>query len=690
MAGCANRSDDISSTAQRELSRGTAAALAWRDSSSLSAALSLGYLERQRLGLGGPFRLIAYAHQDPRLDEAARTRLGWALLARVRQGQSFQPDPRVLDRLSGAAGAAHGRIIQQALAAASDPRAGELGLRIGYTIAEREALVREGAARTVAGITALLVDVALARDDAERLLRKRSDALGQVQVWRKERRFKAEQPRLGPLSTELELEATRIAQRTVQQLRTLALQGGAAEPAPAPHAALPMPVLARLDDLHRTLNYPPQTPIALVARRAGLSAGISNEESFMLEYQRTASFRSALPLLALQAAVAMRAYAQEPVWYPGMPGPSARELEELYGLASVTVDADVPRGWRPYYRTMLGSALEDLHRVLPATDLNGLRVRFGAVRGETDVLAMHDPRQRRLLLPLATSAGTLAHELAHDIDWQQALEKYRVHGDYATDRALRSRSDRFSRRVDALRTASLAGGSRNSTHAQRPAEIFARNVDWYVAVALAGQGRRNGYLSSVQDELITGYGTVRAPDVSGRAGDALMAVMNDLAPIYREQRDAFRAQYGSLRAPHSFDLVRALGERTLNGDLQSAFGALAAQRDSAQRALDLLPCGYPLSGAQLRAARGAMVDLMSEARARGIALRHMQREHGRAGGMAMMSRLYGGPYTIPAELRSAVDQLAARIESVKTSPAGEAAGPFALAANPAACGSASR
>ena len=49
-------------------------------------------------------------------------------------------------------------------------------------------------------------------------------------------------------------------------------------------------------------------------------------------------------------------------------------------------------------------------------------------------------------------------------------------------------------------------------HDLRPAEVFARNFDWFVAVSLAREGRVNGYLTAVQDEVLTGYATVSASE----------------------------------------------------------------------------------------------------------------------------------------------------------------------------------
>src|SRR5690242_8406552 len=42
-----------------------------------ATSVALGYLERLRLGLGSPFRLVDFALDDPRLDDSTRTRLAW-------------------------------------------------------------------------------------------------------------------------------------------------------------------------------------------------------------------------------------------------------------------------------------------------------------------------------------------------------------------------------------------------------------------------------------------------------------------------------------------------------------------------------------------------------------------------------------------------------------------------------------
>jgi hypothetical protein len=111
-----------------------------------------------------------------------------------------------------------------------------------------------------------------------------------------------------------------------------------------------------------------------------------------------------------------------------------------------------------------------------------------------------------------------------------------------------------------------AVGQPHDAHATRPAEVFARSLDWFAAVALAQEGRINGYLSSVQDDLLTGYGTVNPPDVTGAAGQALIAILDEVAPVYPETRRWFLQNYGQLRSPTAFDLARRILEAPLTVD----------------------------------------------------------------------------------------------------------------------------
>src|SRR6476646_11293218 len=59
--------------------------------------VGLGYLERLRVGLGSPFRLVDQALRDPRIDSASRSRTARAILGRFNRGDAYVADGSVLD-----------------------------------------------------------------------------------------------------------------------------------------------------------------------------------------------------------------------------------------------------------------------------------------------------------------------------------------------------------------------------------------------------------------------------------------------------------------------------------------------------------------------------------------------------------------------------------------------------------------
>jgi hypothetical protein len=737
---------------RRELEQGRAALSGWLaveragELPADEAVIGLGYLERLRLGMGSPFRLVESALRDPRLSDEMRHRIAWALLARTLSGEAYEIDAAALDRAGHGQvanwpglGRHHLRIIESAIAESRDPRGGELAVRLAYKIAAMEGSVSAQAPRTAARAAALIRDRELARNDVARLLRSaeavQGDPLRAIARWRGERWFAVEAPAMTALPESVEREALELAPKLAQALRMLtprladlgAVRASAADVRPSllePHVA------RRLAYIADSTGMPPQAPLAIAARtyrqeliqqpwlsedereRREAFTGLASEERFVAGFallERPSPFDAAPSLAAMWAAVALRAYAQESIWFPGFSGPTARELEERFGFAYVRFADDVPAEWRPYYRTMLESAVRDMQRVLPALDLRGLGVRFArADRGEA-TLAMHDPRARELVLPPGSSAGTIAHEIAHDLDWQVALRRYRVRGDYATDRASRDATDRLAIRVRNLNNdaATLETGvtDRLHAHATRPAENFARAIDWFVAASLASQGRSNGYLSSVQDEVLTGYGTVRPPDITGRGGDALINILDDVAPIYPETRDWFLKSYGSARALNSFDLIRSIVEVELppESDIRAAvamassyavdpaFAAIAAARGRGFAAIDTWICRAP-GGAynvQLEQARRKLVVESASARARGLALQRARVLGGEPAGRWVARRFFGGPWPaqqLDEEMEALLAELVTGASAIAGVDVRPSAGGFELSSTPGHCG----
>ncbi|HUG40537.1 MAG TPA: hypothetical protein VMM12_08635 [Longimicrobiales bacterium] len=696
-------------------------------------AVAAGYLERQRLGLGSPFRLIEYALMDPRLEPRERERLAWSLLARTLDGDGHQLDARVLSPGGDlTAAAAHLELVEGAVRGSAAPDAGALAVRLAYAMAAAEGNIPTRHPRYVAQAAALIRDRVVARDDAARLLRaagESMDPLALVTVWRVERRFGVERPSMLAAAQDVEREAIDLAPRLAEAVREIASRprrGPVAQAAlPQSGTILPLPAAQLLAWQAESYDAPPQTPVRVAmeahrnsgsvppemvgeAARARFFAAAVNEERLAAEYALL-HHRSTVdlgPRLAvLSAAVGLRGYAQERPWFPGFEGPSTRELESRFGLGSVAFPDEVPAHWRPYYRRMLAGALSDLQRILPSLDVRGLNVRFEARPGSVGTLAVHDPRTRTIYIPPATGAGTLAHEIAHDLDWQTALRRYAVRGDYATDRAVRLSDERLARVLRGLTTASLSAAETREhlrAHASRPAEVFARSVDWFVAVALARDGRLNGYLSSVQDDILTGYGTVTPPDVTGAAGQSLIALLDEVAPVYPSTRRWFLESYGRLRAFTAYDLARRVletplegGEPVLEPDLATllpgevgtgeepedsarlplpAMARLAAAlaslehlsevRDSVVARADgtCRDIRYDERGAS---ARRRLIGMVAEARARGIALDVAQELLGAPGRAWMGDLLAGRPGgTPPAPAAEALLPLADRARAI--------------------------
>jgi len=710
---------------RRELHAGAASLDALVDSTRAGYAIddasviTLGYAERLRLGLGSPFRLAEAALNDPRLDDNARRRTAWALLARTLDGDAYEVDPVSLDR-AGMAGIAswpglgehHLYIIEHAITSARDPRSGEMAVRLGYQQAVMEHSVSPHAPVHAARVAALLRDRELAKRDVARLLRSaeavQGDPLGAIPRWRAEHWLEVEAPPLAAVGSDVEEEALALAPSIVERLRVLGprigdLSGMRAERPAVRRTLLTNAVARRLASIADSMHAPPQAPVAIAARaysaelvsgpwltardrsQRRLFSGIGDEEAYAAAYAqltRLSPHDAAPSLSAVSAAVGLRAFAQEPVWFVGDGGPSTREIIAEFGLRAVRFSSDVPSEWRPYYRSMLQLALRDMRSVLPALDVKGLAIEFRATPRGNATLAMHDPKARRLILPPSTAAGTIAHEIAHDVDWQVALRRYHVRGDYATDRAARTNSG-LALNVRRLTPDGALAYEARDAHARRPAENFARAIDWFVATSLAADGRSNGYLTSIQDEVLTGYGTVRPPDVTGRAGDALISILDEVLPPTAETRATFLASYGTGRTRTALDLVRSLTEIRVppaprryaassyagagyagashaadsardHDAVADAMRSIDATRRLALAAIEPRSCSIDVR-TELQSARHALVKETAAARARGVALRYAQRIGGEAGSRWVARRFYGALW--PAD---EIDQTMAR------------------------------
>ena len=663
----------------REMRAGVAFAAALERTAASSESLSVadgvavGYFERLRLGLSSPFRLVDFALADGALPDSVRHLVAYGILQRTLDGDSYHAPVAALV-LAGLDGELptelakrHVALIDNVIAKASDPRGGELTIREAYRIAAAAGSVGRRAPWLSTQAASLARDRALARADVVQLLatarRNHVDPLGLIPVWRLERRFSVERPIMAALPTQAERSALANVAAVVRELDTLAVRERALE---ADSTAVDTlddrrfsdDAARRLAAVASTRAAPPQAPITVAvtstvrpSRLTGMDAATRdaltrfseravNEETLAAEYalvmSRESVESSSQPSLAvLWAAVSMRAYAQERVWFPGDGGPTVPDLKDRFGLAAISFDENVPTLWRPYYLRMLGLAVSDLQRVLPAFGVRGLGVHFGVSPMRDAALAMHDPATRTVFLPIATSAGVIAHELAHDLDWQSARTRYGLRGTYSTDRAVRQYRDRLAASMLELSDAGPGESSLGTDGARvlpssRPTEVFARNVDWFVSAVLARDGRMNGYLSAVQDGVLTGYGAVAAPEVAREGAPAMIRALDEMTLVTPATRAWFVDTHGRGRTVPMTELTRRVldvqltsADRKPASGLRSPADILIPSGHASARALVALSAGCRADQIDVRLAdeRARVLEEAADARARGLLAR---------------------------------------------------------------------
>jgi len=378
---------------------------------------------------------------------------------------------------------------------------------------------------------------------------------------------------------------------------------------------------------------PPLAQVAVTLRmRSHVSLRATNDEVLAANAARaipssdTARRANALALLA--SAVSMRTLAQNTPWFPGDRGPDAADLIAEFGLADVAFTRGVPAAWRPFYLRELESSMRDIQRVLPALSLAGLHVRFGSEALRDSALAMHDPRSRTLQLSIASSGGTLAHELSHDLDWQAARRLYANGSGYSTDRAMRERSGALATSLRGLAEARLLrplSTESTPTAIGRPAEMFARGADWFIASSLAQLGRSNGFLSVIGDEVLTGY-AAGLPTAMGVAGsDALLSAIAEMTYLPDSTRAHFLAQWSNPSLVDPSLLVRRVLETPV-----SSRGMVPRASVASPILYDTRVPVCVIDESPEMKARASMLMLTVEARARGIAAR---RARYRTGGL---------------------------------------------------------
>lgn len=591
--------------AERELER-----LTERPTGPLErGAIAWGYAERMRLGLESPFLLIEAASRDSRMTADEQRTVAWALLATVLRGESHQVDAAAFDRLTRGRrvpGEAHLSLIEERIREQEDPRAGELAVRMAYALAVSERGVDAAALPIAAQAAALIADREIGRREAAQQLRtSRTNALITTIVKvRRQKDFYVERPVLMAPPRSLEEDAIALVPALLAELRGLATGASGDSAVVGAPTAFQEALLASASQLH------PNAEITVTGKRflPALRAALSDDEVHRLAAAHNPEMLAAalagdwsraervlLGRLHLAAAAAMRSHAQELPWFPGDSVPTLHDL----GVAGVAFDAGVPRAWRGYYLTSFATSVRNLRTVFPQLRLDGIDVRFRVKSPADSALAMHEPKSRTLHLPVTTASGTLTHEFAHDLDRQMSMQQGRAgYWSDAVSRGVDARSKGSANRVAAALRAVTeeSAGRRGTKSSDRPAEIFATRVDWFVAQALARRGLASGFLSGVQDEVLTGHvlHTERLRG-SSRSRSLLTALegMTSVAPFARSEGE-----------PTAYSILQYVLREPLDRRINATPNAV-------------LPPAPPLCAAAPRDASG-LVRLAAESRARGL------------------------------------------------------------------------
>src|SRR4029079_14867854 len=167
-----------------------------------------------------------------------------------------------------------------------------------------------------------------------------------------------------------------------------------------------------------------------------------------------------------------------------------------------------------------------------------------------------------------------------------------------------------------------------------PTGIFARNVDWFVSAVLARDGRMNGYLSAVQDAVLTGYGAVAAPEVARDGAQPMIRALDEMTLVAPATRAWFVEAHGRSRTTPLPELTRRILEVPLTAAdrrgtqaLRSASEVVAPSAEASARTLIAVSGGCQnawVGGDRLAEQRAQVLVEAADARARGLLSRRAQ------------------------------------------------------------------
>jgi hypothetical protein len=108
--------------------------------------------------------------------------------------------------------------------------------------------------------------------------------------------------------------------------------------------------------------------------------------------------------------------------------------------------------------------------------------------------------------------------------------------------------------------------------ADRPAELFARGADWFVASTLASRGRTNGFLTAVQDVALSGYAAGPPTAVGSAGASALVSAIEQMTSLPDSTEDAFARQWADPDDVDPLLVVRRVLETPAGGTVVRWYG----------------------------------------------------------------------------------------------------------------------
>jgi len=255
-------------------------------------------------------------------------------------------------------------------------------------------------------------------------------------------------------------------------------------------------------------------------------------------------------------------------------------------------------------------------------------------------LAMHEPRTRTLQLSISTVGGNAGARTVARPRLAGVTDGCSPTAPGYTARTARCASSAWPlassvRGLAAARNASFAGraGTLASGYRKPTRRVVCAGADWFIASALAQQGRSNGFLSVAQDGLLTGYAGLARPRRSG-SQERQSLLFGDWRDDLRPRFDSRRFSKHSGRTRASWIRCCSFGASSTRDPVSRRLVAGRAHHIPILATTRAHPCLRRRPGRRRTRARERLLMMAIDARARAVAARRgtLSSAHGRRDG----------------------------------------------------------